>query len=244
MTLIGNAMLHINRFVWTRWTQCRWFQARSLCQLKLKSYCSKTACDLWWRHMTWNACYRGRCSDLCNMHSIDIFYIGKQYRLNLQSWDTKTHLWMSVLNECSDKQGQMGFLSLTLRRLQNWPTRRSRLHKIRDKHFVGIITLFNHWEFQIDPSTSIAGRSFKFFEAWVKPIPGGLWKARKWAEGPFNPPPRQISKTTNRSDKRQTAFDSSLKDLQLLHFFFFLVRSILSSPEVITNNMAHKDLDR
>ena len=46
------------------------------------------------------------------------------------------------------------------------------------------------------------------------PIPGGHRTARNRAGG-FSAP-RQISKTTNRSDKRQTAFDSSLKDLQVL----------------------------
>ena len=44
-----------------------------------------------------------------------------------------------------------------------------------------------------------------------------LWKARNRAEGLFGP--RQISKTTNRSDKRQTGFDISLKDLQFLYKF-------------------------
>ena len=46
--------------------------------------------------------------------------------------------------------------------------------------------------------------------ARVNPVPGGLRRARNRAGILFAPPPRQISKTTNRSDKRQTAFDTSL----------------------------------
>ena len=47
--------------------------------------------------------------------------------------------------------------------------------------------------------------------------------------GPFRPP-FQISKTTNRSDKRQTAFDCSLNELHLKKMFW--VWSILKSQEV------------
>ena len=47
----------------------------------------------------------------------------------------------------------------------------------------------------------------------ANPIPEGLWKARNRAGGLFGP--TQISKTTNRSDKPQAAFDRPLKDLQL-----------------------------
>ena len=46
----------------------------------------------------------------------------------------------------------------------------------------------------------------------VHPIPGGLRKARNRAGGSFSAPvTRQISKTTNRTDKRETTSDSSLK---------------------------------
>ena len=62
-------------------------------------------------------------------------------------------------------------------------------------------------------------------ERWcspVNPILDGLCKARNRAGGIFAPPlPRQISKTTKRCDKQQTAFDRSLKDVQPLYKNFF-----------------------
>ena len=64
---------------------------------------------------------------------------------------------------------------------------------------------------------------------------GGLARPQTW----HRRCPRQISKTKHRSDKRQTALDRSVKDLQLLHKHF-RVRSILRSPEVIKNNMSWK----
>ena len=79
----------------------------------------------------------------------------------------------------------------------------------------------------------------------LDPFPGGLWKARNRA-GVFSAP-HQISKTTNCSDKRQTALDSSLENLQLLYETFSgQVNIEVTSTEVITNNIVyfHNDLDR
>ena len=74
------------------------------------------------------------------------------------------------------------------------------------------------WWRTVRPLSTIARG---YFITIINPILGGLWKVRFWA-GAFSPPPLQISKTTHRSDKRQTAFVRSLKDLQLLHKTFYV----------------------
>ena len=57
MVWLEKVMLRISRFIWTRRTHCRCLEARISSQSR--GFAKKTAVDLWWRHMTWNACCRG-----------------------------------------------------------------------------------------------------------------------------------------------------------------------------------------